>query len=186
MMRALLRELEFLSVRCTRRLLGFERGACARFQTLTSRLVPRVLAHYGATVGDDVRVASPLVVHNAERSFANLALGDGVYLGRDCLLDLKDRIEIGARATLAMRVTVVTHVDVGRSSWAERGYPPSRAPVRIGADAYVGAGAIVLAGVTIGPGALVGAGALVRHDVPAGARVAGVPARPLPDPVQPT
>lgn len=180
-MRSLLRELEFLSVRCSRRVLGFERGLCARFLTLTPRLVPRVLARYGATIGPDVRIASPLVLHNAERSFANLTVGAGAYLGRDCLLDLKDRIEIGPRATLAMRVTIVTHVDVGRSSWTERGYPPSQAPVRIGADAYVGVGAILLAGVTIGDGALVGAGALVRHDVPAGARVGGVPARALPD-----
>src|SRR5688572_25334328 len=133
-MPALLRAPAFLSVRCSRRVLGFERGLCARFQTLTPRLVPRVLAHYGATIGPDVRIGSPLVLHNAERSCVNLTVGAGVYVGRDCLLDLKDRIEIGARATLAMRVTVVTHVDVGRSAWAERGYPASQAPVRIGAD----------------------------------------------------
>jgi acetyltransferase-like isoleucine patch superfamily enzyme len=37
----------------------------------------------------------------------------------------------------------------------------------------------VIEGVRIGPGALVGAGAVVIRDVPEGARVAGVPARPL-------
>jgi acetyltransferase-like isoleucine patch superfamily enzyme len=37
----------------------------------------------------------------------------------------------------------------------------------------------VLPGVRIGAGAQVGAGAVVRHDVPAGAVCAGVPARVL-------
>ena len=38
-------------------------------------------------------------------------------------------------------------------------------------------GAVIMGGVTIGEDALVGAGAVVTHDVPAGAVVAGVPAR---------
>ena len=126
-----------------------------------------------------MRIASPLVVHNAERTFSNLVVRDGVYIGRDCLLDMKDKIELGARVTLAMRVTIVTHLDVGRSSWSERGYPASNAPVIIGDDAYIGAGAIILPGVRIGAGAMVGAMALVRHDVAPGARVGGVPAREL-------
>ena len=178
-MRRILREIEFACVLFSRRLLGFERGACARLITLSPRLVPRLLRHYGATIDDDVRICSPLLVHNAERSFANLRVGDGAYVGRDCLLDLKDRIDIGARATLAMRVTIATHIDVGRSSWSERGLPPSHAPVTIGADVYIGAGATILAGVTIGAGALVAAGALVREDVAAGVKVGGVPARVL-------
>ena len=44
-------------------------------------------------------------------------------------------------------------------------------------DAHVGIGAIILKGVRIGKGARVEAGALVTDDVPAGAEVAGNPAR---------
>jgi UDP-perosamine 4-acetyltransferase len=51
--------------------------------------------------------------------------------------------------------------------------------VHVGEEAHVGIGAVVREGITIGRGALVAAGAVVVDDVPAGARVAGVPARPM-------
>jgi UDP-2-acetamido-3-amino-2,3-dideoxy-glucuronate N-acetyltransferase len=43
--------------------------------------------------------------------------------------------------------------------------------------ASIGSGAVIMCGVEIGADAMVGAGALVTHDVPAGALVAGAPAR---------
>jgi len=50
------------------------------------------------------------------------------------------------------------------------------APV-IGDDVYLGPGAKVFGAVTIGDGAAIGANAVVTADVPAGATVAGIPAR---------
>ena len=44
-------------------------------------------------------------------------------------------------------------------------------------DAWIGIGAIILKGVRIGRGARIGPGAVVTADVPAGAAVAGHPAR---------
>jgi acetyltransferase-like isoleucine patch superfamily enzyme len=50
--------------------------------------------------------------------------------------------------------------------------------VVVGARAFVGLGARILPCVTIGEEAVVGAGAVVLRDVPPGATVVGVPARP--------
>jgi maltose O-acetyltransferase len=50
-------------------------------------------------------------------------------------------------------------------------------PVTIGSNVWIGGGAIILPGVCIGDDAVVGAGSVVTHDLPAGARVAGNPAR---------
>lgn len=47
----------------------------------------------------------------------------------------------------------------------------------LGDGVFVGAGARILGGITLGDGSLVGANAVVIDDVPAGATVAGVPAR---------
>jgi len=52
-------------------------------------------------------------------------------------------------------------------------------PVVIGRDVVVGASCTILPGVVIGDGAVVSAHSLVNKDVPAGAIVGGVPARPL-------
>jgi acetyltransferase-like isoleucine patch superfamily enzyme len=51
--------------------------------------------------------------------------------------------------------------------------------IEIGNEVWLGRGVTVLSGVKIGDGATVGANAVVTRDVPAGAIVAGVPARPI-------
>lgn len=52
-------------------------------------------------------------------------------------------------------------------------------PTLVKRGASIGSGAVLLCGITIGENALVGAGSVVTRDVPAGATVAGNPARIL-------
>ncbi|MFN0183107.1 MAG: NeuD/PglB/VioB family sugar acetyltransferase [Aquabacterium sp.] len=53
--------------------------------------------------------------------------------------------------------------------------------VRLGRRLLIGAGAVVLPGLHLGDDVVVAAGAVVVNDLPVGARVAGVPARPMGD-----
>jgi acetyltransferase-like isoleucine patch superfamily enzyme len=51
--------------------------------------------------------------------------------------------------------------------------------VQVGRSVYIGAGACIRNGVVVREGALVGMNSTVIRDVPAGAVVAGSPARPV-------
>jgi len=138
-MRSLTRFLERASSFLTRHLFGFEKGVVLRLRSASSAVVPRVLTRWGAGIGAHAQVHSPLTVHNARKHFRNLSLGDDAYVGRDCFFDLRDRIEIAARSTLSMRVTVITHLDAGQARSAVGGLETRQAPVIIEDDVYVGA-----------------------------------------------
>lgn len=134
---------------------------------------------------------------------AQLVIGDGCRIGeRTRIVVQQGRVELGARARLGERCTVVAHagVTIGADAWLEdgavlvdfdhviddvelpiRAQPLVATPIVIGERARVGLGSGVLRGVTVGAGAIVGPHAVVTRDVAPGASVGGVPARPLSD-----
>lgn len=136
----------------------------------------RILREFGANVGKDVSIHGPIYIVNAYGNFSNLTLGDRVHLGTGVLIDLADKVTIKDEATLAMRVSLVTHINVGPGPLKER-RPREQGPVVIERGAYLGIGATVLHGVTIGELATIGAHALVDRDVPPGATMAAPRAR---------
>lgn len=144
---------------------------------ISGKYTPFILKSFGAQIGPGERIESPLIIHNAQANYGNLQIGNDCYIGKDVFLDLRNPIIIQDRATISMRVTIVTHMDVGSSPLKESIYPSADQAVVLEQGAYIGAGSIILHGVTIGECAMVGAGAVVVEDIPPYTVVGGVPAK---------
>jgi acetyltransferase-like isoleucine patch superfamily enzyme len=125
----------------------------------------------GCAIGEATRI---VVNHGA------VAVGAGASLGPRCTIVAHAGVTIGAGARLAEGTVIVDfdHVidDVERPIRAQ---PLVATAVTVGDGARIGLGASVLRGVSIGADAAVGPHAVVTRDVPPGASVGGVPARPL-------
>ena len=126
------------------------------------------LRQFGAKVALDAGVIGPVSIVNARYDFSNLSIGPRTHIGSEVFFDLADNVTIEPCATLSMRVTIITHLDVGRGPLIyER--PRQLGPVVVGYGAFIGANATILHGVKIGALAVVAAGAVVTRDVPDGA-----------------
>lgn len=108
----------------------------------------------------------------------NIRLGANVFVNFGCIFLDVVAIEIGEATQIGSMVQILTP-DHPRDPALRRQGLESGRPVRIGANVWIGAGAILLPGVTVGDDAILGAGSIVTRDVPAGATVAGNPARPI-------
>jgi UDP-2-acetamido-3-amino-2,3-dideoxy-glucuronate N-acetyltransferase len=129
---------------------------------------------YGCELGDDVKVG------------AFVEIQKGVKIGHRC--------KISSHSFLCEGVTIEDEVFVGhnvtfindrfpRASNADGSLQTEAdwecIPTLVKRGAAIGSGSTILCGVTIGEGATIGAGSVVTKDVPAGAVVAGNPARVL-------
>jgi acetyltransferase-like isoleucine patch superfamily enzyme len=135
---------------------------------------------FGASIGPGSIVHRCSFINVDRGGFGALSIGRDCFVGDEVLFDLAAPIVLEDQVTLATRVMVLTHVNVGYGDHPlQSRFPAQIAAVRIGAGSFLGAGAIVLCGVTIGPEAFVAAASLVNHDVAGGETVGGVPARTL-------
>ena len=106
-----------------------------------------------------------------------LEIGDHTFFGRGVEIEVSQRVSIGCGVLIAPDVYITDHNHQTTLGTAMFERPCIAAPVQIGADVWIGTKCVILPGVTIGDGAVIAAGAVVSRDVPAGAIVAGVPAR---------
>lgn len=140
----------------------------------------------GVKLGEDCRVGDHAVIRENSIIGARCIIGTKVDLQFE--VTLGDDVRVQAESQLAGGTVVgegsfigpgvqtandphVAHFPL--TDYQDRGQV---APT-IGRHVFVGAAAIILPGVKIGDGAVIAAGALVTKDVPAGAKVFGLPAR---------
>ena len=129
---------------------------------------------YGCEIGDDVKIG------------AFVEIQKGVRVGKGC--------KVSSHSFLCEGVTLEEEVFVGHGvtfindrfpcATNADGSPQTEVdwvciPTTVKRGASIGSGATILCGVVIGERATVGAGSVVTKDVPAGAVVAGNPARLL-------
>ena len=136
--------------------------------------LPGFINLYGCTIGDDTRIGTFVEIQK------------GAVVGNNC--------KIQSHSFLCEGVTLEDEVFVGHGvmftndrfprATNDEGLPKNDAEwscektiVKRGAS--IGSNATILCGLTIGERAIVGAGSVVTKDVPAGAIVAGNPARVL-------
>jgi acetyltransferase-like isoleucine patch superfamily enzyme len=169
--------------------IGWARAA--RFGFFTLAMVPYRLALFpqlrapwlrllGARIGRRTILHDVRFFNLYRRGLAGLEIGEECFLGDECLLDLAEGVRLERQVTLAERVLVLTHTNVGyRDHPLQAHFPAVAAPVVVETGSFLGASVTVLPGVRVGAQSFVAAGSVVTEDVPPRTLVAGVPARPL-------
>ena len=167
--------------------IGF--GRAARFGLLTLAMIPYRLALFphvrsawlrllGARIGRGAILHDVRFFNLYRRGFGGLSMGRDCFVGDECLIDLAEAVAFEDQVTLAERVLVLTHTNVGYHDHPlQKLFPSMAAAVVVEAGSFVGAGVTLLPGVRVGRGSFVAAGSVVTEDVPPATLVAGVPAR---------
>lgn len=109
---------------------------------------------------------------------SGLKIGKDCFLGDEILIDLYDGVILEDQVTIAQRVTILTHANVGYADHPlQKAFPKISKPVIFKSGCVIGATTTILPGVTIGEKSFVAAGSVVTKDIPANSLVAGVPAK---------
>jgi acetyltransferase-like isoleucine patch superfamily enzyme len=129
---------------------------------------------YGCEVGDDTKIGAFVEIQKNASVGRRCKISSHTFICEG--VTIEDEVFVGHNVAFINDSYPRATTDSG-SLQTESDWKVEKTIVKTGAS--IGSGATILANVTIGERAIVGAGAVVTRDVPAGAIVAGNPARVL-------
>ena len=128
---------------------------------------------YGCEIGDDVKIGTFVEIQKGSKIGHRCKVSSHTFICEG--VTLEDDVFIGHNVVFTNdrfpRATTNGQLQT-EADWA-------CVPTLVKRGASIGSGAVLLCGITIGEEAMIGAGSVVTKDVPAGATVAGNPARIL-------
>ncbi len=157
----------------------FKMYGCPRILKYGDNTNKAILKAFGAKVGENVRVRSPIILNNTLKRYENLIIEDNCLLNGNNYLDLTNKIILHEGVSLGPGVTIMTHNRYNYNPFLEDrlAHTCGRKEVVIKKGAGIKAGALIIHGITIGENAVVAGNAVVNRDVPDNCFVAGVPAK---------
>jgi len=131
---------------------------------------------YGCEIGAESSIGSFVEIQKGARVGRNCKISSHSFICEG--VTIEDEVFIGHGVTFINdkypRATTETGALQTEADWTV-------VPTVVKSGASIGSNATILCGVAIGERAVVGAGAVVTSDIPAGATVAGNPAKELPN-----
>lgn len=122
------------------------------------------------------------LINHFSRLITGIDIHPGARIGRNFFID-HGFVVIGETAEIGDNVTMYQGSTLGGTN-PTNGVGGKRHPT-LGNDVIVSLGAAILGPITVGAGARIGANAVVTKDVPDGATMVGIPAKPVPVEVKP-
>jgi acetyltransferase-like isoleucine patch superfamily enzyme len=129
---------------------------------------------YGCEIGDDVKIGTFVEIQKGAKIGHRCKVSSHTFICEG--VTIEDEVFIGHNVTF-INDRYPRATNGGGALQTEADWSCESTVVKRGAS--IGSGAVLLCGVTVGENAIVGAGSVVTRDVPAGAVVAGNPARIL-------